>query len=128
VFNFFSPNFTRAGAIAQAGMVAPEFQITTETQVVGSTNFLHSAVFNGGFGQRDEGRLTMDFAPYAALQADPAALVDALALVFTNAQVSDATRAIITEAVSKQGGQDNHWRTRTALVLLLASSDFVVQR
>jgi uncharacterized protein (DUF1800 family) len=128
VFNFFSPNFTRAGAIAQAGIVAPEFQITTETQVVGSTNFLHSAVFNGGFGYRDEGRLNMDFAQFAPLQNDPAALVETLAQLFTNGQISDSTRAIITAAVSKQGGLDNHWRTRTALVLLLASSDFVVQR
>ena len=40
VFNFFSPFFARPGAIAKAGLVSPEFQIHTETQVVGTANFL----------------------------------------------------------------------------------------
>lgn len=39
VFNFFSPSFTKAGAIAQAGLVVPEMQLVTDTQIVGSTNF-----------------------------------------------------------------------------------------
>jgi endo-chitodextinase len=127
VFNFFSPNFTRAGAIAQAGLVAPEFQITTETQIVGSTNFLHRAVFSGGFGYRDEGKLKLDFSAMRPLEADPVRLVDALALLLTNGQLSDATRNVVIEAVTKQNESD-HWRTKTALVLLLASPDFVIQR
>ena len=47
VFNFFSPNFRPTGAIAQAGLVAPEFQITTETTVVGGLNFF-ARLFNQG--------------------------------------------------------------------------------
>jgi endo-chitodextinase len=127
VFNFFSPNYTRAGAIAQAGLVAPEFQITTETQIVGSTNYLHNTIYSGGAGFREEGRLNMDFTPYTALQNQPAALVDALALVYTNGQLSDSTRTIIVDAVTKLGTED-HLRTKAALILLTSSPDFVVQR
>ncbi len=127
VFNFFSPNYSRAGAIAKAGLVAPEFQITTEAQVVGSTNYLHGVVFGGGAGYRDEGRLNLDFARFAALERTPAALVDALALLFTNAQLSDAARETIVQALEKQSA-DAGARTKTALALLLVTPDFVIQR
>ena len=38
VFNFFSPSYTLTGDIANAGLVCPEFQITTATTVVFSSN------------------------------------------------------------------------------------------
>ena len=38
VFNFYSPDYTRRGAIAEAGLVAPEFQITTTSQAITSAN------------------------------------------------------------------------------------------
>lgn len=127
VFNFFSPLYTRAGPIAQAGLVAPEFQIATEAQVVGSTNFLHNVVASEGFGYRDESKLKFNLASYSALETKPAELVDALALVFTNGQLSDASRAIIVEAVGKIGDGAGA-RTKAAMTLLLATPDFVIQR
>ena len=41
VFNFFEPGYALPGEIAQAGLVSPEFQIATETTVVGAAN-LHA--------------------------------------------------------------------------------------
>ncbi len=127
VFNFFSPLYTRAGPIAQAGLVAPEFQISTEAQVVGSTNFLHNVVASEGFGYRDESKLKFNLAGYAALESKPLELVDALALVLTNGQLSDASRAIIVEALGKLGTSAGE-RTKAAMTLLLATPDFVIQR
>jgi uncharacterized protein (DUF1800 family) len=127
VFNFFSPLYTRAGPIAQAGLVAPEFQISTEAQVVGSTNFLHNVVSSEGFGYRDESKLKFNLASYSALETKTAELVDALALVFTNGQLSDASRAIIVEAIGKIGDGAGV-RTKAAMTLLLATPDFVIQR
>ena len=127
VFNFFSPLYTRAGPLAQAGLVAPEFQISTEAQVVGATNFLHNVVASEGFGYRDEGKLKFNLANYAALESKPSDLVDALALVLTNGQLSDASRAIIVGSVNKLGTQAGE-RTKAAMTLLLATPDFVIQR
>jgi endo-chitodextinase len=127
VFNFFSPLYTRAGPIAQAGLVAPEFQISTEAQVVGSTNFLHNVVASEGFGYRDESKVKFNLASYVSLESKPAELVDALALVFTNGQLSDASRAIVVEAVGKMGNSAGE-RTKAAMTLLLATPDFVIQR
>lgn len=39
VFNWFLPDFNPGGAIASAGLVGPELQITTETNVVRSVNY-----------------------------------------------------------------------------------------
>jgi len=39
VFNFFLPSYSPGDTIAAAGLVAPEMQITTETQVVQAANY-----------------------------------------------------------------------------------------
>lgn len=39
VFNWFLPNYAPGGAIAEAGLKAPEMQLTTETQVVQALNY-----------------------------------------------------------------------------------------
>jgi hypothetical protein len=39
VFNWFLPDFNPGGAIASAGLVAPEMQLTTETSVVNAINY-----------------------------------------------------------------------------------------
>ena len=45
VFNFFRPGYVPANtAIASAGLVAPEFQITGETSVAGYTNFMQAVI------------------------------------------------------------------------------------
>jgi uncharacterized protein (DUF1800 family) len=44
VFNWFLPNYTPGGAITAAGLVAPEMQITQETQIVQCVNFVRSVI------------------------------------------------------------------------------------
>ena len=61
VFNFFSPNYRHPGALAAAGLVAPEFQVTTETSMVGGLNFFARLIRNGYYG-KDDTRLTFDLA------------------------------------------------------------------
>lgn len=39
VFNWFLPDFNPGGAVAAAGLVAPELEITTETTVIASANY-----------------------------------------------------------------------------------------
>ncbi|HEX8490811.1 MAG TPA: DUF1800 family protein, partial [Chthoniobacterales bacterium] len=49
VFNFFTPDYSAPGAIAEAGLKSPEFEITNETTVVTVANFLRTGI-NGGLG------------------------------------------------------------------------------
>jgi hypothetical protein len=48
VFNFFLPDYKFSGALAARGMTTPEFQITTETNVVRQANFFYNGLFNPG--------------------------------------------------------------------------------
>jgi uncharacterized protein (DUF1800 family) len=45
VFNFYQPVYAHPGAIATAGLVSPEFQITSETTVIGEANRLYELLF-----------------------------------------------------------------------------------
>jgi uncharacterized protein (DUF1800 family) len=46
VFNWFPPNYTPGGAITEAGLVAPEMQITQETQILQCVNFARVVITN----------------------------------------------------------------------------------
>jgi endo-chitodextinase len=127
VFNFFSPFYTKSGAIAQAGLVAPEFQIHTETQVVGNANFHSSVLWNRGFGFADAGWLAMDLAPWTSIAGNAGTLVDQLNLVFTANSMTAATRATLAKAVNAIPSGDRAERVRAALTLLMVTPDFVVQ-
>src|SRR4029077_7262960 len=47
VFNFFSPDYEAPGAIAQAGLNSPEFEITTEITVTTIANYLNPVIYGG---------------------------------------------------------------------------------
>ena len=127
VFNFFSPFFARPGTIAQAGLVSPEFQIHTETQVVGNANFFANIMWNRAFGFKDAGKLKMDLTAWTTLAASPTALVDEINLVFAANTLSLSTRASMANAVATVPSSKATERVRVALTLLMVSPDFVVQ-
>ena len=130
VFNFFSPNFRQPGAVAKAGLVSPEFQITTETTVVGSLNFFADFFNQGGYGS-GASRLKLDFAPLQALAGDPAALIDRLEVLFYASQMSASTRARLLKmlaALPSETQEDKLQRVKAALIVTAMSPDHVIQR
>ncbi len=130
VFNFFSPDFRQPGAVAQAGLSSPEFQITTETTVVGTLNFFARLIDHGGYGAwgEDDSRLALDFKPLEAIAHDPAALVERLNLLFMNRAISDLSRTTMTTAISAIDAGARSERVRAALVLTSIAPEFVIQR
>jgi hypothetical protein len=131
VFNFFSPAYTRPGKLAQAGMVAPEFQITNEIQTVGTANFFYQLVKNEGYGSGDS-LLKLDLTQARALANTPVELVDYLSRLLTYGELNATTRQTIVDAVTavpfNNNSSDRTWRVRTALTLFALSSDFVIQK
>ena len=126
VFNFFQPSYTQAGPIMNAGLVAPEFQITTETTVVGGLNFFAGVIKGGGYGGGDS-RLKLNFAPLLALAADAAALIERLNLMFFNSQMSAATRGRLTTLLQAINANQPESRVKSALIVTSLSPDFVIQ-
>jgi uncharacterized protein (DUF1800 family) len=127
VFNFYSPDYRNPGAIAQAGLVSPEFQITTETAVVGTLNFFASLIDRGGFG-RDLNKLELDFARYAYIAADATSLVDQMNLMFMNGAVSADTRVAMMRAINSIDPSNTEERIKSALILTSIAPEFVIQR
>jgi uncharacterized protein (DUF1800 family) len=131
VFNFYSPAYRPAGPLANAGMVAPEFQITSETTVVGSMNFFAQLFRKGSYGSGDA-RLVLDYAPLAALaEGDGTALVDRLDLLFFDLQMSAATRQrlkTLLAGMPATSADKRLQRVRAALTLVAMSPDHVIQK
>jgi uncharacterized protein (DUF1800 family) len=127
VFNFFSPNFRPAGQIASAGLVAPEFQITTETTVVGGLNFFANLFNNGGYGN-DESKLKLNTAALEAKAGDANALIADLNLLFCNNQMSTALQTRLRTMINAININDKPYRLKASLILISLSPDFVIQR
>ena len=125
VFNWFRPDYAPPGAIASAGLVAPEFQITHETTMTGYTNFAWVISSLGEYG------ITPDYRVYEALADRPAALLDALSLTLTSNQLTPATRQGIQGVVegislTQPAGKAN--RVKAAVFLVMSSPEYTVQR
>ena len=127
VFNFYAPGYRPPGPLSIAGMVAPEFQITTETTVVGGLNFFADLLWSGGYGNGDF-RLQLDFAPWEALATDAAKLIDRIDLLFFTRQMSGPTRERLTRLVNALPANDPRERVRSALMLAAMSPDHIVQK
>jgi len=127
VFNFFRPGYTPPNtAIANASLVAPEFQITNEPSVVAYVNYMQGVIQNG-IGND----VRADYAPLIALAADSGALVDEVNLLLAAGQLSAATVAAIRAAVDSisataTNGPTN--RVYTAILLTMASPEYITQR
>jgi len=130
VFNFFSPNFRQPGAVAKAGLYSPEFQITTETSVVGSLNFFSSFFNNEGYGN-GASRLALNLTPLQTLAATPAALVDRLDALLFAYQMTATTRTRLLQMVGALPGtsaSQRKDRVKAALIVTAMSPDFVIQK
>ncbi len=52
VFNFYLPDYQYPGVLSQEGLVTPEFQLTSDTNVIRQVNFLYNGIFNDALGQK----------------------------------------------------------------------------
>ncbi|MGB7305037.1 MAG: DUF1800 domain-containing protein [Burkholderiaceae bacterium] len=127
VFNFYSPDYRSPGPIAAAGLTAPEFQITTETAVVGTLNFFARLIESGGYG-KDQNRLNLDFDSLTVPAGDANWLIDHMVLMFMNGQVSPETRVAMLRAINSIDPSNTEERIKTALILTAIAPEFVVQR
>jgi uncharacterized protein (DUF1800 family) len=126
VFNYFRPGYVPPNsAIAAATLVAPEFQITHESSVAGYLNYMQTAI---GGGHAD---IKPNYSTELALAGNPTALVDRLDRLLCAYQLSQASRNLIVATVSGMAGstdQDKANRVYAAVMLVMSSPDYLVQR
>lgn len=138
VFNYYRPSYVPPNsAIASAGLVAPEMQITSEPSATGYLNFMQEAV-NSGVG--DARLVKPDYTQELAASADANALVDRVDLLLMNGAMSSRLRGQIVNAVNSitlpaasatNGPQIANLqanRVKLAIFLAMASTDYLVQK
>jgi uncharacterized protein (DUF1800 family) len=128
VFNFFSPFYARSGAIAQAGLVSPEFQTATDTQVVGSTNFFSRLIRDGGFGFDESNRVDFDITPWLSDAATTAGLIARINWVLFAGAMSGTTQSILEKAINAYPASARDDRVQVALNLAVIAPEFVIQQ
>jgi uncharacterized protein (DUF1800 family) len=127
VFNFFEPTFALPGEIAQAGLVSPEFQITTETTAIGAANLHYAVLAAAVSGGR---QIRFDLSPFLAPQApNDAALLDAVDLLLFAGGMSAETRGVLAEALADPDfPAAGEVRVLQLLWLAAVSPELVVQK
>jgi uncharacterized protein (DUF1800 family) len=127
VFNFFPPDYIQPGAIASAGLLAPEFAITTDTTVITSANKMRSATYQRPSGTNPD-LLVLDLSSLSALSSNPGALVDSLNNLLMDGEMSSAMRNIVVNAVTQIPAANSLERAQTAVHLLVTSPEFIIEK
>ena len=127
VFNFFTPDYSQSGAISQAGLDSPEFEITTDTTVITSANRMRNAVYQQASPNNPD-TLVLDLTSLTSLASNPAGLVDSLNPLLMAGQMSASTRGIVINAVTQISAANPLGRAQTAVHLLVTSPEFVIQK
>jgi hypothetical protein len=126
VFNFFRPGYVPPNsAIGSAGMVAPEFQITNESTVVGYINYMQNAISRG------VSDVKADYTELLAIADDAQALLTEINTVLAAGQLDAATFTLIKGALDTMAKGTSTARTNrvhAALTMTMASPAFIVQK
>lgn len=131
VFNFYTPDYAAPGAITGAGVVSPEFEITTATTAITVSNYLRTTIFTGAGPGSDRITLTLDPALVALANnnANIPGLIDRLNTLYCAGQLNAAARSALIDAITALTPvSDGTTKLRSALQLIATSPQFAVQR
>jgi len=126
VFSYFSPSGTVPGT---AGVRGPEFSLFTTSTAVRRDNFVNTMAFSRiAISANDPTGTSIDLTPWQAMAANPAALVDALNTLLLHGTMSSEMRTSIITAVNAVAATNSLKRARTAVYLVLTSSQYQVEK
>ena len=148
VFNFFQSDYQPIGPIEEAGLVAPEFQITNSQTISGYMNALNRWLFydqivdDWGRGFEEEydpdNNTRLNFSTELQLTDDDQlhALIDRLDLILTHGSLSARSKETIHRALNEvilEGDEfvlnlRRETRVKLAVFLIMASPEYLVNR
>lgn len=132
VFSFYLPEHQPAGTLQARGLVAPEFEITTDVTSLNLANAIRTLVRDGVtglIGSRPYSQARLDLRREAALAADPDALVDHLDVLLTGGRLGPHNRDLLLQMMaSLPAGTEpqREERVRRALSLMALFPEFNV--
>jgi len=149
VFNFYFPDYKFPGTLASSGVTTPEFQLTTDTNVVTLTNAITNSVLasantNGLSSFRNNGTIRLDLSTYMTAfdtsDANIPGLVDRIAALLTGGPLNTNTRQTIVNFVANTtnfpytttgtGPTTTQMRDRVRAIvhLIITSAEYAVQK
>lgn len=134
VFNFYEPFYVHPGQLADNGLHAPEFQISTEIMAVNVPNFLQTGIYNSGATATFQGGdIRLNLTTEQNLASNVGNLIDHLNLLLMSGQMPSNMRSELITEVSKIGGAapsatDRLNRARLAVFMITSSTQCAVQR
>jgi uncharacterized protein (DUF1800 family) len=134
VFNFFSPRHSPPGALAGAGLVAPELQIVPANYAIRLANDVDGRVFYGYAGgeleELDPGVRVLHLERWRTwlATAGTAALVARLDELLLGGGMSPALRQLVAARLAAIPAADTLARVQNAVYLIATSPDYATQR
>ena len=134
VFNFYRPGYIAAGTeTGDAGLTAPELQITNASSIIGYANFLslYALELSPKFNRNLPAAFVPDYDAQMALADDPAALLDNLDGLLTHGTLAADTRARITDVLDilpANSQADRRLRAQAAAIMVMTAPEYIVLR
>jgi uncharacterized protein (DUF1800 family) len=126
VFNFFDPGYVQQGTLASAGLLAPEFQITTASTAVSVPNDIYAAIYTSPGAAAT---IVLDLSSLTANASNPAAMTATLNQLLCGNGMSAQTEQLIESAISSApAGTAPTTLAEMALYLTATSPDAAVQK
>lgn len=132
VFNFFRPDYSPNTTLQQMGLVAPEQQIVTDSNVLNLQNHLYTQTYQSIFevvSNPAQYQMLGRFAPYAAVlkQQGLEALLDRYNLEVLAGTMSAELRQILRELVAGFTSQTPEQQAAILLYFIVISPQYAVQ-
>ena len=118
VFNFYLPDFAPEGEFRMAGMVSPELQLASLSQLLRSDSQFAASVEESGVSG------SFDLTKELTLVDEPSALVERVDLLMTGGRLKADTKLVILNAV--QSEVTDLEKVRTAIYLVSQSMECIV--
>jgi hypothetical protein len=132
VFNFYHADYVLPGALASAGLVAPEFEITDDNYAISVPNYFRNfvnATTTGLAATTQPYILTLNLTYEESLVSNPPALLDHLSRLLTADSLPAAAKTRITTALAAlPTATTTTDRAKTAVLLVLTSPAAAIQK
>jgi len=129
VFNFYRPDYSQPGVIAEAGLLSPEFEILDESSMITMTGRLTGAsLWNHNYKSGASGRtVTIDISREVALAKDPEALLDHLDMTMLGGRMSVTLRDEARALMRARARADASLQVSEAIFLIATAPEAAIQ-
>jgi len=131
VFNFYQPDYSPLGPVKDAGLVAPEFEIASENNVIATASRIARQIqyYYSGSDDNALNQSVINIDREIALAADTDQLLDHLDVLLMSGAMTPAFRTILAGHLNDlpSDPEGRSQRARDAITLIVSSPEYLVQ-